>query len=145
LAGSESQSPTTRSITSTIAVAKCKLIIRLRGKKNHLECKPVLARLLMTVHCNIESREAEAAKVKADPSTVMIEEDCITIIVGSLNQAYTKASLRLEPERQSHGGRTYDALFWIDPKGNKVSLGSIRDCVESDNWNFPEISLTDEK
>jgi hypothetical protein len=83
--------------------------------------------------------------MKAKPETVSIDGNCVIVKVGSLNQAYTKSSLRLEPERQSHGGRTYDALFWIDPQGNQVTLGKIRDDVECGKWTFPNLPTPDDE
>ncbi|NQU25465.1 MAG: hypothetical protein HQ567_29630 [Candidatus Nealsonbacteria bacterium] len=116
-----------------------------RGKKNHLECQPLKATLCMTIHSDVDSEEAEAAKMKAKPTNVSVAGSEVTVQVGSLNQAYTKASLRLEPDRQSHGGRTYDALFWIAPPGEQVSLGEIRDDVECGKWTFPDLSLSEEE
>jgi hypothetical protein len=76
----------------------------------------------------------EAAKLKAQPSAVTIDGNRVKVEVDSLNEAYTKSSLRLETDRKSHGGRIYGALFWINPQNKKISLGDIRDDVECGRW-----------
>jgi len=142
--GSSSSWPNARTKPEAEVVIDDELYMA-RGKKNHLECKPVLSSLIMMIYSDVEGEVAEAAKMKAKPATVSIEGNRVTVKVGSLNQAYTKASLRLEPERQSHGGRTYDALFWIDSQGNKVSLGKIRDDVECGRWTLPRLPVSNDQ
>ena len=69
--------------------------------------------------------------MKANLESLSIIRNRVTVKVVSLNQAYTNAVLRLRPDQQSHRGRTYDALSWIEPWNQQISLGDIRDDVES--------------
>jgi excisionase family DNA binding protein len=108
-----------------------------RGKKNHLECSPVPVKLHMKIFGEIGDATAEALAIKIKPNDVTVEGNLVIAKLGSLNQAHTKASMRLEPDRRSYGGRAYDALFWISPDGETVSLGAIRDRVEDGKWRFP--------
>ena len=55
--------------------------------------------------------------------------------VRSLNQAYTKASLRLEPRRRSHGGRVYEHVAFMDENDKYVPLEKIRKDVEKRLWS----------
>jgi hypothetical protein len=58
----------------------------------------------------------------------------IHVNVKSLNHAYTKASLRLEPNRRSHGGRVYDHVAYKTDKGF-IPLETIRNEFEEKMWN----------
>ena len=54
-----------------------------------------------------------------------ISGNCLAVNVKSLNHAYTAASLRLQPNRRSHGGRVYDHLALKQEKDFKP-LEAIR-------------------
>ncbi len=62
--------------------------------------------------------------------------------VGSLNEAYTVASRRLEPERRHPGGHIYDVFFWDDGM-NRTQLEIIRKKVETGKWPEPQRGATD--
>ena len=67
-----------------------------------------------------------------------ISGNCLVVNVKSLNHAYTAASLRLQPNRRSHGGRVYDHLAVKQDKDFKP-LEAIR--VEQEkgygrNWRM---------
>ncbi len=115
------------------------------GKKNHLECKPGKARLRMWIYSDIGTKLEEAAKMKVKPNAVTIIGDEVTVMVTSLNQAYHKASLRLEADRLSHGGRSYDALTWVGPQDKQILLGRIREQVENGEWKVPDSTPGDEE
>ena len=57
----------------------------------------------------------------------------LVVNVKSLNHAYTTASLRLQPNRRSHGGRVYDHIALRLEKGFKP-LETIRVEHEKQLW-----------
>jgi hypothetical protein len=102
------------------------------GKAGRLECCDVRAEVVIrptSVHAL--SREADIMRI--DEDDVVIEGDSVKARVKSLNQAYTVASRRLEPERRSHGGRIYDHLIYVRP-GERMLLETIRQRVEEREW-----------
>jgi hypothetical protein len=66
---------------------------------------------------------------------VSAHADGLTVQVRSLNEAYTRASLRLEEGRMAYGGSIYDAVCWVDDggperPGRRILLGMVRSDVE---------------
>jgi len=59
----------------------------------------------------------------------------VNVRVDSLNQAYTVSSRRLEPERRSHGGRTYDHVVHAT-ETKRTRLEDIRLKVETGRWEL---------
>ena len=75
--------------------------------------------------------------MRIDVERIIVEKDVVTIRVDSLNQAFTVASRRLQPERRSHGGRIYDHIVHV--RGHvRTRLEEIRRKVESGSWKIPE-------
>jgi len=69
----------------------------------------------------------EAAAMRVDEADVEIQDGNVLVSVRSLNHAYTKASLRLEPHRRGPGGRAYDHMALIEDSGRKcISLEKLR-------------------
>jgi hypothetical protein len=60
----------------------------------------------------------------------------ILIEVPSINQAYTVASRRLEPERRSHGGNIYEHVVYVG-ENQRRRLEEIRLAVELGRWKLP--------
>ena len=86
------------------------------GKARRLECSDVPFRLRIPVN-SPGTRDVEAAALKVDKNDVEISDNCLVVNVKILNHAYTKASLRLQPNRRSHGGRVYDHVALKQGKG----------------------------
>ena len=103
------------------------------GKAQKLECCDVKARLELQPD-HLGPRNVEAAALKVEINDVTINNGYINVNVKSLNHAYTKASLRLEPQRRSHGGRIYDHIAYKDGE-NLISLEKIRYDHEKQRWN----------
>ena len=104
------------------------------GKADRLECCDVQAEVTMrpsTIY--LASREADITRMPEDDVTV--DEKSVRVRVKSLNQAYTVASRRLEPDRRSHGGRVYDHLIHVRP-GHRTLLEDIRRRVEAGDWSL---------
>ena len=70
---------------------------------------------------------------------ITLGKGIVTVRVDSLNQAYTVSSRRLEPNRRSHGGRTYDHVVHVG-QGTRTPLETIRQRVENDEWEVPPAS-----
>jgi len=107
------------------------------GKAGRLECCRVKAEV--TIHAKpvySASREADIMRIPEDDIT--IGEESVKVRVKSLNQAYTIASRRLEPNRLSHGGRVYDHLIYLRPGGPRILLETIRQRVEAGDWPVSE-------
>lgn len=111
-----------------------------RGKKRRLECCPVGSRLRMRIWSGVGSADDEAALMKVKPQQVQVDGHDVLVTVGSLNQAFTRASLRLETNRLSNSGRVYDLMYWQKPAGGEVLLESIRHQLEEGVWKPPEAS-----
>ena len=104
------------------------------GKARRLECCDVSTKLEISLP-NVGSKEGEAIAFKVETDDIDIEKNCAKVSVRSLNHAYTKASLRLEPHRRSHGGRVYEHVALIDENGDFIPLEKIRDEVEKRLWS----------
>ena len=116
------------------------------GKSGKMDCRDCRCTLFIPVPELIEpQRQAEILSVSAD----QLDDDkhsgtpILTIDANSLNQAYTLASRKLEPERKSHGGRAYDRIWHVVDK-QQESLLKIRDKAERGNWSIPKLSKAPE-
>lgn len=112
------------------------LLMKPKGKR--LEC--------CDCHAEVTIRVDEVFLVAREADVMEIEEDRITlgnhivkVRVDSLNQAYTVSSRRLEPDRRSHGGRTYDHVVHVG-QGKRTPLEIIRQSVENGDWQVPPAS-----
>jgi hypothetical protein len=116
--------------------------VRMRpGKHDRLECCD--CKSIVTIRAEKTfGIEREADIMRIEPDRIVIEGQFVKVHVDSLNQAYTVSSRRLEPNRRSHGGRTYDHLVHVD-QGYRRKLEAIRCLVESGSWR-PE-SLTEQQ
>lgn len=105
------------------------------GKGGRLECAPVAAELEV---CPPDRHllVAEADLFMVDVDQIREEGASLIVSVGSLNQAYTRASLRLERHRATHGGSIYASLNWLHDRA-ELSLEQIRTAVERGEWRTP--------
>jgi hypothetical protein len=62
--------------------------------------------------------------------------------VHSLNQAYTFASRRLEPNRMTHGGNAYEHMIYVDGK-RRLKFEELRSAVELGYWQVPDANNTE--
>jgi hypothetical protein len=86
------------------------------GKGRRFECCDVPIRLKIRPD-KLGPANVEAAALKLGVADLKIEGGSIHVNVKSLNHADTKASLRLEPNRRSHGGRVYDHVAYKTDEG----------------------------
>lgn len=73
------------------------------GKGRRFSCHDVACTLVLEPS-KLGTVADEAAAMKVDKEAVAIENGTVSVSVRSLNHAYTKASLRLEPHRRGPGG-----------------------------------------
>ncbi len=104
------------------------------GKARRLECRDV-ATTLEIYPDKLGPRNVEAANLKVNIEDIEIKKGCIYVAVESLNHAYTKASLRLEPQRRSHGGRAYDHVA-LKIDNRYKPLETIRKEHEKQLWDI---------
>ena len=104
------------------------------GKGRRLECCDVATRLEIRPD-KLGPANVEAAALKVDIEDVNIKKGFIYVNVKSLNHAYTKASLRLEPHRRGPGGRAYDHVALRNENGY-IPLEIIRQKHEKELWNM---------
>ncbi len=96
------------------------------GKGRRFSCHDVACTLVLEPP-KLGTVAEEAAAMKVDEKAVVIENGSVFVSVRSLNHAYTKASLRLEPHRRGPGGRAYDHIALIEDNGRKcISLEKLR-------------------
>ena len=76
--------------------------------------------------------------MRIDTERVKVEGDHVIVQVDSLNQAYTVAARRLQPERRSHSGRIYSFFLFVAEDGSTQLLERIRAKVEEGTWKAPE-------
>lgn len=103
------------------------------GRNDRLEC--------CECHCLLQLRPDEVyAKERemdilgvANEQIKLLDYRLIQIEVPSLNQAYTIASRRLEPERRSHGGNIYEHVVYVGDQ-KRYRLEDIRLAVELGEW-----------
>ena len=104
------------------------------GKSHRLECCDV--NTLLRIHLSRESTiEQEALAFKVDKEDIKIQGMTVELPLKSLNHAFTKASLRLQPHRRGHGGKAY---FHVALRvGDKLfePLEEIRKKNEERIWN----------
>jgi len=86
------------------------------GKARRLECMEVLTWLEIRPP-EIGPKEAEAGSLKVTPEDVEIIDGLLRVRVDSLNIAFTRTRLRLDPHRRSHSGRAYDHVALIEENG----------------------------
>lgn len=111
--------------------------LRMRpGRGDRFECCDCKAEVVIRIPDIFPvAREADIMRVEVD--RIELGEGFVTVQVDSLNQAYTVASRRLEPERRSHGGRIYDHVVHV--RGNeRTRLEVIRQQVECGSWQTPQ-------
>jgi len=77
------------------------------GKALRLECCDVQTKLRIRLSGKL-SIEQEALAFKVDEKDIKIHEAAVEVSVKSLNHAFTKASLRLQPHRRGPGGKAYN-------------------------------------
>lgn len=75
----------------------------------------------------------EALRFGVPLERVKLRGDEVEVSVGSLNQAYTVASRRLEPDRASHGGRFFERTF-VRSGNAWLSLEKLRCAAEAGTW-----------
>ena len=108
------------------------------GKASHYECKSVLATVSFRPK-DVKSAADEAAMIRLKEEAVTVDNGHVTVKVESLNQAYSVTSLRLEPQRRSHGGTIYQHVAWLDGQ-ILVPIDAIRQQVKDGSWEFPELT-----
>ncbi len=107
------------------------------GRGDRLECSPCEGTLYLRVaQTHAAEREMDILGVERD-QLLAIEDKTLQIRVRSLNQAYTVASRRLEPNRMTHGGSAYEHIVYVDGQ-RKLKLEEIRRAVELGLWTIPE-------
>jgi hypothetical protein len=97
-------------------------------------------------------REAEARLLAVRPEQVRLEpQQGLTVVeVPTLNDAYARASMRLEPRRRTHAGNVFlEAFWWSDPRPGPprfslpdrpqllLRLDEIRHAVDLGSWTCP--------
>jgi hypothetical protein len=96
------------------------------GKGRRLSCHDVACTLVIEPP-KLGTRAAEAAAMKMDETDVALRDGKVFVSARSLNHAYTKASLRLEPHRRGPGGRAYDHIALVASGGRRyTSLEKLR-------------------
>ena len=114
--------------------------LRMRpGKASRLECYSVLSELIINVEETFDE-EREAKIMRVAPQLITMGDKSVTVIAKSLNQAYTMASRRLEPERRGPNGHAYDRLVYLG-RNNRLTLETIRRQVETGKWEVPTNSI----
>ncbi len=129
------QRATVPSVEERVCVqTKAKLRMR-PGKGDRLECCDCRAEV--TIHVEkVFSVKREADIIRIDEDRIELADGLVKVQVNSLNQAYTVSSCRLEPERRSHGGRTYVHVVHAR-NGKRTRLEDVRQLVESGCWTVP--------
>lgn len=103
------------------------------GKALRLECCDVPTVLKIRLSGKI-SIEQEAIAFKVEEDDIEIHEPDIFITVKSLNHAYTKASLRLQPHRRGPGGKAYNHIGLRSDNDLYEPLEEIRRKNEERIW-----------
>ncbi len=105
------------------------------GKGGRLECDDCEALVTIRV-TEVNSVEREADIMRIEHDRITLGNGFVQVRVDSLNQAYTVSSRRLEPERRSHGGRTYDHVVHAT-ETKRTRLEDIRQEVERGVLGIP--------
>lgn len=106
------------------------------GRNDRLECCDCRCLLHLRPE-DIYPIEREIDILRVDREQIIeLDEGLIKIEVPSINQAYTVASRRLEPDRRTHGGNVYEHVVHV---GNAARnrLEAIRLSVELGEWPLP--------
>ena len=104
------------------------------GKAQRLECCDVPTSLRIRLSKKL-SIEQESLAFKVEEKDIKIYESTIEVSVKSLNHAFTKASLRLQPHRRGPGGKAYNHVaFRVDEKYYEP-LETVRRKNEDRIWN----------
>ncbi|MDB4367981.1 hypothetical protein N9Z38_00465 [Mariniblastus sp.] len=115
--------------------------LRMRpGKGERLECCDCKSEVTIRV-TEVFSLDREADLMLIEKDRISISPGIIKVQVNSLNQAYTVSSRRLEPERRSHGGRTYDHVVHVSQR-KRTRLEDVRKQVESGEWLLKKTEST---
>jgi hypothetical protein len=103
------------------------------GRNDHLECMG--CRCLLQLRASpVYSRERELDILGIeDTQLAHLSDGRIVVEVGSINQAYTVASRRLEPDRHSHGGNIYQNVVYVN-EIERLQLDYLRLLVEVGRW-----------
>lgn len=120
----------TEQIAGDATVILEKALFMAPGRGQRFACRDAAATLtLKPKQAGSKQQEADAMKVAEED--VQIEDGRISVKVRSLNHAYTKASLRLEPHRRNPGGRAYDHVAMVVPTGpHCIALERLRELAE---------------
>lgn len=109
------------------------------GKADRLECCDAACEVTIQIEKSLgKEREADVMRVTLE-DIVSLSDTCVRVKAKSLNQAYSIASRRLEPERRGHGGRTYDRFLYVDREARRaILLEEIRLKLETESWEVPK-------
>jgi hypothetical protein len=103
------------------------------GKSHRLECCDV--KTLLRIHLSQKSSiEQESLLFKVEEKDVKILGNTVEVSAKSLNHAFTKASLRLQPHRRGHGGKAYHHVALKLIKNLYEPLEEIRKKNEEIIW-----------
>lgn len=105
-------------------------------RRGRAECFDVQAEVRMRVKPKPVADEAVAMGIE-DKTRIQVEAHMLRVQVDSLNEAYAKASQRLETWRRTFGGSVYEHLFWVRKSNDQVPLDRIREEVELGTWELP--------
>lgn len=119
----------------SVAVQTKKTLFMKPGKGGRLECNDCEALVTIRV-TEVSSVEREADIMRIEHDRITLGNGFVQVRVDSLNQAYTVSSRRLEPERRSHGGRTYDHVVHAT-ETKRIRLEDIRQEVERGVMGIP--------
>lgn len=122
-------------LEETVAVRTLEPLVMKPGKGGRLECCDCHADVTIRVD-NVHSIQYEATIMEIKEDRITLGKGVVTVRVDSLNQAYTVSSRRLEPNRRSHGGRTYDHVVHVGNE-SRTPLETIRQQVECGDWKPP--------
>lgn len=106
------------------------------GRAGAFECCPVRTRLVVYPPDLMDVTD-EAAAFRVQPERIEIVGGAVILETRSLNQAYTRASLRLERKRSSHGGNVFRHVSWIHDRGDLLLMELIRSSVGRGDWKRP--------
>lgn len=132
--------PQKPALEETVAVRTLEPLLMKPGKGGRLECCDCHAEVTIRVD-SVYSIEHEATIMEINEDRITLGKSVVTVRVDSLNQAYTVSSRRLEPNRRSHGGRTYDHVVHVGAE-KRTPLETIRQQVENDDWVVPPSAPT---
>jgi hypothetical protein len=103
------------------------------GKALRLECCDVRTKLRIRLQGELSVKQ-EAVAFKLEEDDINIKGDTVEVRVKSLNHAYTKASLRLQPHRRSPGGKAYNHVALMLGGNAYEPLEEVRKSNENRIW-----------